>query len=456
MIPHPAHTHPNSFAIVIQQLPETLRDPVCVFYLVLRALDTVEDDMVVPVKVKVPLLRAFHEHCGDTTFTLACGYGPYVDLMKRYPEVAAVFNGLEPGYAAVIADITRRMGAGMADFIEKDGVDTVADYDLYCHYVAGLVGIGLSDVSWEKKRGRVFVFRPPPPPTVRSFTLASCCAPARSLCAPTHPPTLSQLFKSSGLETHPSVIASPDLSNHMALSLQKTNIIRDYHEDINEEPAPRMFWPREIWGRFASSLDEFKDPAHRPAAVACLNAMVADALRHFGPALTYMAGLSDRDVLRFCAIPQVMAAHTLALCYNNPAVFEGAVKMRRGHTARVMLETNSVRDVYIAVARAARVISAKAAAALATGDPTAATVLTRCRDLEAACAKGLGLADGKLVGVSDASGAVARALLVAAVLLLLLAAAGFVPALPVPSAWIAAALVVAAVGVQPAGAVLAS
>ena len=30
-----------------------------------------------------------------------------------------------------------------------------------------------------------------------------------------------------------------DLANHMGLFLQKTNIIRDYLEDINEEPAPR-------------------------------------------------------------------------------------------------------------------------------------------------------------------------------------------------------------------------
>ena len=35
----------RSFAIVIQQLDEELRDAVCVFYLVLRALDTIEDDM---------------------------------------------------------------------------------------------------------------------------------------------------------------------------------------------------------------------------------------------------------------------------------------------------------------------------------------------------------------------------------------------------------------------------
>lgn len=35
-------TLPPSFAVVIQQLPDGLRDAVCVFYLVLRALDTVE------------------------------------------------------------------------------------------------------------------------------------------------------------------------------------------------------------------------------------------------------------------------------------------------------------------------------------------------------------------------------------------------------------------------------
>ncbi len=51
-----------SFAIVIQQLPEELRDAVCVFYLVLRALDTVEDDMAVPDATKLPILKSFYKH----------------------------------------------------------------------------------------------------------------------------------------------------------------------------------------------------------------------------------------------------------------------------------------------------------------------------------------------------------------------------------------------------------
>lgn len=47
--------------MVIQQLPNPLRDAVCVFYLVLRGLDTVEDDMAIPLATKVPDLLAFHE-----------------------------------------------------------------------------------------------------------------------------------------------------------------------------------------------------------------------------------------------------------------------------------------------------------------------------------------------------------------------------------------------------------
>jgi len=69
--------------------------------------------------------------------------------------------------------------------------------------------------------------------------------------------------------------------------------------------------------------------------VRCLNHLVADALRHAPECLDYMGRLTDRQVFAFCAIPQVMAIATLALCYDNGAVFEGVVKMRRGQAAKV-------------------------------------------------------------------------------------------------------------------------
>lgn len=119
-----------------------------------------------------------------------CGTGEYKTLMEQFPKVVAVYLGLKPLYRAAIADITKRMGDGMADFIEKEVV-TVEDYNLYCHYVAGLVGIGLS-----------------------------------------------ALFASSGLEGD-EFRGLDELSNCMGLFLQKTNIIRDYLEARGGRPFPR-------------------------------------------------------------------------------------------------------------------------------------------------------------------------------------------------------------------------
>lgn len=47
------------------------RHAVCIFYLVLRALDTVEDDMSIPLHKKVPMLNDFHTYLyqDDWSFT---------------------------------------------------------------------------------------------------------------------------------------------------------------------------------------------------------------------------------------------------------------------------------------------------------------------------------------------------------------------------------------------------
>ena len=47
------------------------------------------------------------------------------------------------------------------------------------------------------------------------------------------------------------------------------------------------------------------------------------AHRHAPECLRYMEKVQDPQNFRFCAIPQVMAVGTLALCYNNPKVFHG-------------------------------------------------------------------------------------------------------------------------------------
>lgn len=321
----------RSFALVIQQLPVELRDAVCIFYLVLRALDTVEDDISIPTDVKVPILISFHQHVYDREWHFACGTKEYKVLMDQFHHVSTAFLELGKLYQQAIEDITMRMGAGMAKFICKE-VETTDDYDEYCHYVAGLVGLGLS-----------------------------------------------KLFHASGKED----LASDSLSNSMGLFLQKTNIIRDYLEDINEVPKCRMFWPREIWSKYVNKLEDLKYEENSVKAVQCLNDMVTNALSHVEDCLTYMFNLHDPAIFRFCAIPQVMAIGTLAMCYDNIEVFRGVVKMRRGLTAKVIDRTKTMADVYGAFFDFSCMLKSK----VNNNDPNATKTLKRldailktCRD----------------------------------------------------------------------------
>lgn len=319
----------RSFALVIQQLGAELRNAVCIFYLVLRALDTVEDDTSIPADVKVPILKAFHRHIYDPDWQFSCGTKEYKVLMDEFHHLSTAFLELGEGYQEAIEDITKKMGAGMAKFICKE-VETVDDYDEYCHYVAGLVGLGLS-----------------------------------------------KLFYASNLED----LASDSLSNSMGLFLQKTNIIRDYLEDINEIPKSRMFWPREIWSKYVNKLEDLKYEENSVKAVQCLNDMVTNALIHVEDCLQYMSALRSPVIIRFCAIPQIMAIGTLALCYNNVELFRGVVKMRRGLTAKVIDRTKSISDVYGAFFDFSCMLKSK----VDKNDPNATKTISRLEAIQKTC-----------------------------------------------------------------------
>lgn len=88
------------------------------------------------------------------------------------------------------------MGEGMALFAGRNliqGTTDIKDYNLYCHFVAGLVGEGLS-----------------------------------------------RLFTVTGYESAEVTATAKTLGNTMGLFLQKTNITRDYLEDLRDG---RAFWP---------------------------------------------------------------------------------------------------------------------------------------------------------------------------------------------------------------------
>jgi farnesyl-diphosphate farnesyltransferase len=299
----------RSFAVVIQQLPQELKDPVCIFYLVLRGLDSIEDDMTYPAEKRLPLLRTFFTKLNEPKWNIK-GVGDsedYRTLLANFDKVIKVYNQLDLGYREVIADICEKMGNGMADYADRKVV-TLQDYNDYCYYVAGLVGIGLSS-----------------------------------------------LFSASGLESE-CLKDEYELANSMGLLLQKTNISRDYYEDLN---LGRSFWPKQIWGKYADRLEELQKHPSSPESLACINELVTDALTHVENCILYLNMIRNPEVFRFCAIPQVMAMATLAKIYNNPDVFTEVVKIRKGIAAKLMLKTNNMEQVRMSMLRFVEVIRRK-------------------------------------------------------------------------------------------------
>ena len=122
-----------------------------VFYLVLRALDTIEDDMkaFADNKEKIYQLENFYEQALENKYwnMTAVGEAHEAELLENFYKVTRVFKDLRPEAQVVIKDICKKMGGGMAEFVAKDlgeGTKSIAEYDRYCHFVAGLVGEGLS------------------------------------------------------------------------------------------------------------------------------------------------------------------------------------------------------------------------------------------------------------------------------------------------------------------------
>ncbi|KAJ7064049.1 isoprenoid synthase domain-containing protein [Mycena amicta] len=310
----------RSYAAVIKELDGELARTVCLFYLVLRALDTIEDDMTLRQEQKQDLLREFHTHAAEPGWSFTDS-GPNEkdrELLVQYPVVVTELLLLPEDSRAAILSIAQKMGAGMADFaLGPTGtpVDTLDEYDLYCHYVAGLVGEGLS-----------------------------------------------LLFAASGKEA-PTIAGQLVLSNSFGLFLQKTNIIRDLREDADEQ---RYFYPRVFWGEYGFSSpsnmcpSSFAEGDVPEKAMWVQTAMVVDALRHATDALDYLQLLNNKSVFNFCAIPAMMAMATLELCFMNRGVFVRGMKIRKAAAAELIMRSTNLRQVSLLFCEYARKMHARA------------------------------------------------------------------------------------------------
>ncbi|OAL56896.1 farnesyl-diphosphate farnesyl transferas-like protein [Pyrenochaeta sp. DS3sAY3a] len=286
----------RSFSAVILELHPELLVPVALFYLILRGLDTVEDDMTIPLEKKEPILRNFQDILEQDGWTFTEN-GPNEkdrQLLVEFNVVIEEFKKIKPAYREIIKDITKRMGNGMADYANNaehnvNGVNTIKDYELYCHYVAGLVGEGLT-----------------------------------------------RLFVEGGL-ANAALLKRPELMESMGQFLQQVNITRDIKEDLDDG---RRFWPKEIWSKHVDKFEDLFKPENKDKALNASSEMILTALKKADDCLYYLAGLREQSVFNFCAIPQSMAIATLNACFQNYDVFQKNVKITKGEACQLMVESS--------------------------------------------------------------------------------------------------------------------
>ena len=316
----------RTFALNINVLKGKLHKSILLAYLYLRIADTVEDDPDMNASEKEVLLGKFaeifktaelrDESVADFEKALPESWRksehPYMDLCLHTQVVVPLLREMPETYAAPVRAVTIEMCHGMAKFALRQEaalssgwftLESVADLDEYCYYVAGIVGKLLTNL----------------------FAADTC------LISDARKAEMQKLDVSFGL------------------ALQVANIMKECVEDSTRRVC---FVPEEICRRhgFAHSYEMFDVPADPTAKAdfdkrraAVMGELVQKAWGHLDDAIAYtklVPNVKMRTRL-FCLWPLFMAAENMKLIGDGSSLFasEKKVKITRDTVKRIIKST---------------------------------------------------------------------------------------------------------------------
>ena len=320
----------RTFALNINVLKGKLHKSILLAYLYLRIADTVEDDPDMKASEKETLLGLFADifRTPDLKEEAVSAFEgalpenwrksdhPYMNLCLHTHVVVPLLKELPEVYAAPVRDVTIEMCGGMAKFALRQEaalssgwftLESVADLDEYCYYVAGIVGKLLTNL----------------------FAADTC------LISDARKAEMQKLDVSFGL------------------ALQVANIVKDCVEDSTRRVC---FVPEEICRRhgFDHSYDMFTLPVGvadevradfeaRRAAV--MGELVAKAWKHLDDAIAYtklVPNVKMRTRL-FCLWPLFMAAENMKLIGDGSSLFasDRKVKISRDTVKKIVKSTTA-------------------------------------------------------------------------------------------------------------------
>ncbi len=291
----------RSFALTIPFIEQPYKNEIMVGYLEARVLDTFEDSPV-PFSLKqramnlwIEALRQERLESLHTVIDQVLDYVPsfsYRFLVEKADWVLKLHNQMSCFFKRAAVRWFGEMKDGMLEYSDKPIV-TFDDLDEYCYYVAGVVGLFLTDVVGSREKFRI---------------------------------------GEKEIQQY---------ANDFGLFLQKVNITRDVREDALND---RFFWPQMLIKDIG--YDGLLKPENEEEALTSLNKMVDNALKHKPNAEKYIELISPRlgGYKKFCYVNYKMAEATLLLCKDNPDVFysEKPVKISRKEVQQFISEADEL------------------------------------------------------------------------------------------------------------------
>lgn len=324
----------RTFALSIAALPDTLREPVRVSYLLCRIADTIEDDHRGGIGAREALFDTFDRLLDDDAADPralddaadAIELGAGTDdraLSAEASRVFRCFRALPEAQRVAIRPHVAEMSRGMREIARRadaQGALRLRDFDdleRYCYFVAGTVGNLLTDLFEQEV------------PELDDAARSALRARAVSF----------------------------------GIGLQLVNIVKDVAEDFERGDS---FLPEALAAEHGLALDAILDPESRPAALRVVGALTARAREHLGRAVEYTLlwpAASGRAVRTFCAVPLALAfltldeverGHDTLIRGRSPKVSRDSVVAIFSEAERAAGDDDTLRAMLAAPARAVR------------------------------------------------------------------------------------------------------
>ncbi|MEJ0007495.1 MAG: phytoene/squalene synthase family protein [Steroidobacteraceae bacterium] len=300
----------RTFALTIPQLPPDLSRSVTNAYLLCRVADTIEDEPQIAPPDTLLYMERFSDAVAGVTDAEALGtelaerlsqwtLPAERELIINLARVIRVTRQLPLRQQAAIRRCVDAMCHGMHQFqrtASVRGLDTVADLDSYCYYVAGVVG-----------------------------------------------EMLTELFCSHSPDIERQRAALSRLAPSFAQGLQMTNILKDVWEDRSRGAC---WLPQEVFSRHGIDLANLSPEGNGGGSgfAAGMQELVGLAHAHLRNALEFTLLIPAREIgiRRFCLWAIGLAVLTLKRIAAHPGFTHGSqVKVSRRTVAVTLALSNA-------------------------------------------------------------------------------------------------------------------